>query len=40
MEISIRLSSEALNGIAELKDSYNGNNLMDELKITNGATLV
>lgn len=38
MKIGIRLSSEALNGIAELKDFYNGNNLMDELKITNGAT--
>lgn len=39
MKIGIRLSSEALNGIAELKDFYNENNFMDGLKITNGATI-
>ena len=39
MKIGIRLSREALTGIEELKKIYQENEKLDEMRITNGATI-
>jgi len=39
MKIGIRLSREAMSGIEELKKIYQESDALDEMRITNGATI-